>query len=225
MAARGALETGAAGAQENQIVQDLAFNALREETANRQAAIQGLGGAAGNLGQLVGNQAGIAGLGPQAAGALFQAYPQLAQMLTQATGLPLEGATQALNFLTATQNPAYSLLRMVLPQVAQTSESSGVGIFSGSDARIKRDVREDVPGLDIAKQLRPVSFEYVPEMGQPGRRQGLIAQEVQPLVPSAVESMGDLLGIDYGQLIPVLLTAIQQLAARVEALEGQPGGA
>lgn len=129
MAARGALETGASGAQENKITSDIAFNALQQEQANRQAAIQGLGGAAGNLGQLVGNEAGIAGLGPQAAGSLFQAYPQLAQLLTQATGLPLEGASQALNFLQATQNPAYSLLRMVLPQIAQTSSSWGYGVL------------------------------------------------------------------------------------------------
>jgi hypothetical protein len=128
-AARGALQTGAAGAQENQAISDLAFNALQQENANRQQAIQGVSGAAGNLGQLVGNQAQVAGLGPQAAGALFQAYPQLAQMLTQATGLPLEGANQALQFLSATQNPAYSLLRMVLPQVGQVSSSYGYGIL------------------------------------------------------------------------------------------------
>jgi len=129
MAARGALETGTAGAQENKITQDLAFNALQQEQQNRQAAIQGLGGAASNLGGLTQNQAGLAGLGPQAAGALFQAYPQLAQLLTTATGLPLEGANQALNFLSATQNPAYSLLRLVLPQVAQTSSSWGYGVL------------------------------------------------------------------------------------------------
>jgi hypothetical protein len=123
MAARGALETGAAGAQESRMIQDLAFNALQQEQANRQAAIQGLGGAAGTLSNLVGQQAGIAGMGPQAAGNLFQAYPQLAQLLTQATGLPLEGASSALQFLQATQNPIYSLLRMVLPTVAQQSTS------------------------------------------------------------------------------------------------------
>jgi hypothetical protein len=116
MAARGALETGTAGAQEQGLIQDLAFNALQNEQANQQAAIQGLSGA-------VGQQANIAGLGPQAAAQLFSAYPQLAQLLTQATGLPLEGANQALQFLTATQNPNYSLLRMVLPQVAQRSSS------------------------------------------------------------------------------------------------------
>jgi hypothetical protein len=131
MAARGALETGAAGAQEQRMVQDLAFNALQQEQANRQAAVQGLGGAAGTLSNLVGQQAGIAGMGAQAAGNLFQAYPQLAQILTQATGLPLEGASAALQFLNATQNPIYSLLRMVLPQVAQESQSisqsAGIG--------------------------------------------------------------------------------------------------
>jgi hypothetical protein len=131
MAARGALETGATGAQEQRMIQDLAFNALQQEQANRQAAVQGLGGAAGTLANLVGQQAGIAGMGTQAAGNLFQAYPQLAQILTQATGLPLEGASAALQFLNATQNPIYSLLRMVLPQVAQESQSisqsAGIG--------------------------------------------------------------------------------------------------
>lgn len=128
-AARGAMQTGAAGAQEQGAIQNLAYQALQNEQQNRQQAIQGLAGASQNLGQLTGNQAQIAGLGPQAAGSLFQAYPQLAQMLTQATGMPLEGANQALQFLSATQNPAYSLLRMVLPQVGQTSSSFGFGFL------------------------------------------------------------------------------------------------
>jgi hypothetical protein len=34
------------------------------------------------------------------------------------------------------------------------------GYFSASDARFKRNVKEDVPGLEFIKQLRPVSYNY-----------------------------------------------------------------
>jgi hypothetical protein len=97
-----------------------------------------------------------------------------------------------------------------------------------SDARLKLDVQEDVPGLDAVLALRPISFEYDQtkrEIGFPkGRHYGLIAQDVQPHAPLVVEedeSEDHWLELDYRLLVPVLIRAMQELAERVTALEAR----
>jgi hypothetical protein len=130
-AARGMLEGGQAQAGEQNILSDLAFNTLQQDQANQQAATAGLGTAATNLGNLATGGAQLASVGPEARGALFSAYPQLAQLLTGSAQLPMEGQNQLLQFLTAAQDPTYSLLRMVLPQVAQRTQSHSFGLLSG----------------------------------------------------------------------------------------------
>lgn len=122
-AARGMLEGGQAQAGEQSMLSDLAFNALQGDRSAQQQAIQGLTGAAGGVSNAAANQAGIAGLGPQAQQALFAAYPQLAQLLTGASQLPMQGMGSVLQFLQGAQNPAYELLKMVLPQMGQESRS------------------------------------------------------------------------------------------------------
>jgi len=104
----------------------------------------------------------------------------------------------------------------------------GTITVTGSDARIKRDIIDDVPGLDAVLALRPVSFAYDQTkraVGFPtGRRYGLLAQDVEPYAPLVVADDGSedhWLGIEYGMLVPVLIRALQELAARVAALEAR----
>jgi hypothetical protein len=122
-AARGMLEGGQAQAGEQSMLSDLAFKALQGDRASQSQAISDLTGAGGAVSNAAANQAGIAGLGPQAQQALFAAYPQLASLLTGASQLPMQGMNSVLSFLQGTQNPAYELLKMVLPQMGQESKS------------------------------------------------------------------------------------------------------
>jgi hypothetical protein len=104
-----------------------------------------------------------------------------------------------------------------------------------SDARVKRNVEEDVPGLDTVQKLRPVSFEYDqaarPIGFESGRHYGLIAQELAPHLPLLLrEEVWDVEKPDETrftlqaiELIPVLIQAIKDLAARVAALETAAG--
>ena len=130
-AARGMLEGGQAQAGEQSLLSDLAFQALQTDAERQQNAIAGLSGAAGTQGQLGAAGAQLAGLGPEAMGSLFQAYPQLAQLLTGANQLPMDTSSSLLQFLTAANDPTYSLLRMVLPQVGQTERAFNFGLLSG----------------------------------------------------------------------------------------------
>jgi len=122
-AARGMLEGGQAQAGEQALTSDLAFKQAQEDFAQKQAAIQGVTGAAGGVGQLAGAQAGLAGMGPQMMNALFSAYPQLAQVLTSAAGMPFQAGSDLMNFFQGAQNPLFNLLRIITPQMGQVSSS------------------------------------------------------------------------------------------------------
>ena len=63
-----------------------------------------------------------------------------------------------------------------------------------------------------------MSQYHLPE----GRKYGLIAQEVQAVQPHAVVPTAfdpQYLNVDYLRLVPLLIAAVKELAARVEALE------
>jgi hypothetical protein len=53
----------------------------------------------------------------------------------------------------------------------------------------------------------------------PGEHVGLVAQEVLPIVPTAVDKVGDYLALDYKELVPILIQAVKELHAKVAELE------
>ncbi len=104
-----------------------------------------------------------------------------------------------------------------------------------SDARVKENVVDTMLDLYDLLDLRVVDFNYINTMvDRTGMHHGLIAQEVDAVYPYAVEqdtSPENALGgealyrVQYDRLIPLLIKSVQQLAARVETLEQQQGGA
>lgn len=95
-----------------------------------------------------------------------------------------------------------------------------------SDERLK-DAIETLPyGLDEVRQMRPVAFTWR-DNPDSGRHLGLIAQEVEPLVPEAVHrgrSAEDLWSMTYSSLVPVLIHAIQEQQQMIESLEARLQG-
>lgn len=68
--------------------------------------------------------------------------------------------------------------------------------------------------------MRPVTYQWKDASRFGDRREyGLLAQEVEPVVPSVVHGgNGREYALDYAKLVPVLIGAIQELAARNDAL-------
>jgi hypothetical protein len=114
---------------------------------------------------------------------------------------------------------------------------AGNGVIQTSDARRKTEVAPLAPGLGLVKALRPVSFRYTEE----GSRThfGLIAQDlVEALKENGVDAADfaglmthaeadedgnevELYGLNYSSLIAPMVKAIQELSAKVTALEAQ----
>jgi hypothetical protein len=66
--------------------------------------------------------------------------------------------------------------------------------------------------------MRGVTFEMI-NTGQLGI--GVVAQEMQEVVPQAVQDNNGILSVAYGNLVGVLIEAVKELKDRIEALESK----
>lgn len=99
---------------------------------------------------------------------------------------------------------------------AMTGNVTAVGFFHSSDARLKKNV-QTIGGLDLISKLRGVSFEWEKDGSA---SVGVIAQEVEAVLPSAVRVGAD--GskyVEYDQLIAPLIEAIKEQQAEIDALK------
>lgn len=106
-----------------------------------------------------------------------------------------------------------------------------------SDRRAKQNITDLHKGLSEVMQLRPVTYQYISKI-DPAQRQrlGLIAQEVKEIVPEAVvtedidinpetgeiqRKKGEYIAMNYQELLPVLINAIQEQQDQIEALKAE----
>ena len=92
------------------------------------------------------------------------------------------------------------------------------GITTASDRRLKENIKPTpVNALDKIKELNLIAFDYIKDKSY--EEIGLIAQEVQEVIPSAIETYAGEdthLTINYSKFIPYLIKAIQELNQKLE---------
>ena len=93
------------------------------------------------------------------------------------------------------------------------------GTIQTSDARLKEQITDLNYGLNEVMKLRPVTFRWKQDPSQ--LKVGLIAQEVQEVVPEVVvgNAQNDTLGMNYAELVPVLIKSVQELKKEIEDLK------
>lgn len=100
--------------------------------------------------------------------------------------------------------------------------SAALGLFS--DETTKTNIEQIDSALEKLRNLKPVSFYYKKEYGDPSRKHhGFIAQEYKQVLPDATyedEKTGKLC-IDPIDVIALLVRANQELEARITRLEVQ----
>jgi len=94
-----------------------------------------------------------------------------------------------------------------------------------SDATMKHDIEPLEDALTTLRNLKPVTFYYNEEYSSSPERlhHGFIAQEYKEVLPDATyydESIGKL-AIDTGDLIAILVSAVQTLESRVTRMEAK----
>jgi trimeric autotransporter adhesin len=107
----------------------------------------------------------------------------------------------------------------------QIFNPSGGGVYLGyaasswtgvSDERLKNITGEISNGLNKVTQLRAVEFTWKRDETNESQV-GLIAQDVQAVLPQAVSENDGHLGIRYTEVIPLLVAAIKELKAEFDA--------
>ena len=101
-----------------------------------------------------------------------------------------------------------------------TVSGTSVSYNTSSDYRLKENIVEMTGAVDRVKQLKPSRFNFIAEPSK--IVDGFLAHEVSSIVPEAVigEKDGEMYqGIDQSKIVPLLVGAIKELTARIEALE------
>jgi hypothetical protein len=117
------------------------------------------------------------------------------------------------------------------PNVEFYSGNSFIGYFNMtySDLRLKKNIEPLTVGLAAVLKLQPRMFEWTEPDRPKGKHYGLIAQDVVTVLPAVAfhgtattpETLDGTWGVDYLEIVPVLVRAIQELDARIKALEAR----
>jgi hypothetical protein len=124
------------------------------------------------------------------------------------------------------------------------------GTYQGSDKKLKKNIREFTNAMDIINRLKPREYEFrqdgdFDQMKLPdGNHYGLIAQEVEEVLPNLVKTallerpsaktpdslngdlnqkaeIKDFKALNYTELIPIVIKAIQELDKENKELKSQ----
>jgi len=108
-----------------------------------------------------------------------------------------------------------------------TINASATAFSTSSDYRLKENVDYTFDATTRLKQLKPARFNFIADADK--TVDGFIAHEVSSIVPEAITGKKDAVdadgnpeyqGIDQSKLVPLLVKTIQELEARIKALEG-----
>jgi hypothetical protein len=118
------------------------------------------------------------------------------------------------------------------------------GQYLTSDGKLKKDITPTTQSIEKVLKLNPVDFKFKTEengkMGLPsGQQHGLIAEEVEAVLPELVQdfysietdeqglpagSGSKFKCLNYSGLIPLLIGAIQEQQKQIEELKNQLAG-
>jgi len=100
------------------------------------------------------------------------------------------------------------------------------GTTYASDARFKQNITPIESPLEKIMQIDGVQYEMnVDDFSQnnfiPGKQIGLLAQNVEKVVPEAVHEVDGYKGVDYAKLVPLLVESIKAQQKQIDELKKQ----
>ena len=101
-----------------------------------------------------------------------------------------------------------------------TQGSSSTTYNTTSDARLKENIESMKDGTEKLMAMNPVTFTWKSDPDKK-TQQGFIAQDMQDISPESVNILDgqDMLGMDYGRITPIIVSALQDALKRIQELE------
>lgn len=97
---------------------------------------------------------------------------------------------------------------------------AGGDVTAFSDARVKTNVLTISNALDKVKKIRGVTFERADTPNDTSRHTGVIAQEIEPILPEVVNTdpKSGMKSVAYGNISGLLIEALKEMSDKVDAL-------
>jgi len=120
-----------------------------------------------------------------------------------------------LNLFSTYRNDSSMVEGLLMKEVYASSNSLYLPIII-SDARLKKDISPFDNALNHIIKLQPVSYSW---RGTDRQVLGLIAQDVQKIIPQAVVQKAGVNMIDYAGIISLLVQAVKEQQKEIEELK------
>ena len=146
------------------------------------------------------------------------------------------GGVAASSYLTSVPNASTQVSSLGVGTSASGTSgeiraTGNITAYYSSDARLKENVQPIPDALDSIDKINGVTFDWTADfLKDQGEEDGyfvrkhdvgVIAQEIQAVLPEAVAEREDgYLAVKYDRIVPLLIQAIKELKAEVETLKG-----
>ncbi len=133
---------------------------------------------------------------------------------TSSGNLTLDAATNIININAATNITGNTLI------TGDLNVTGDITAFYTSDQRLKDNIIAIGDPLAKVLSISGNTYTWNEMSGKSGEDVGVIAQEVLEVLPEAVVTRDNgYLAVDYHKVIPLLIEAVKELSAKVDALE------
>lgn len=127
------------------------------------------------------------------------------------------------DFIIKGQDATSEITALTIDMSAAGAATFNNDVTAFSDGRLKEDIQPITGGLEKVMQLQGVTYKRN-DVSDPKTQIGVIAQQVEPVLPEVVLTAEDEMGtksVDYAKMTAVLIEAIKELKQEVTQLKQQ----
>lgn len=126
-----------------------------------------------------------------------------------------------IEFWTTPNDTTQITRKVIIDHNGDLSTTGDIIAFNTSDIALKTDIEPLTDALAKITRLDGIQFKWNKSVGKDNDRSvGVIAQQVNEVLPEAVKQKDSgFLGVDYTQLIPLLIEAVKDLKSQVDELK------
>jgi len=139
---------------------------------------------------------------------------EVGRFTNSSTDFVMQSATSDKDIIFKGSDGGSTITALTLDMSAAGAATFNNDVTAFSDERLKSDIRTIDNALDKVMNMRGVTFDREGRKGT-----GVIAQEMQKVMPEVVHDEGVYMSVAYGNLVGVLIEAVKELKAEIEELK------
>ena len=139
---------------------------------------------------------------------------EVGRFTNSSTDFVMQSATSDKDIIFKGNDGGSTITALTLDMSAAGAATFNNDVTAFSDERLKDNIETIDSALDKVTNMRGVTFDRDGRKGT-----GVIAQEMQKVMPEVVHDEGEYMSVAYGNLVGVLIEAVKELKAEIEELK------